>query len=566
MYFYAKKALKKFFSVILAVFILASAARTAHAGGFADVPQSNFFHTAVIAVTNAGLMSGTNASSFGVNTLLSKFEAAVVFAKAAGFLKESAAEQERIYAKHSQTINNYAKNHANWNRLSDYEIAYLLEKGVMIPADLGEFYRTIGGSDVLRALSKEEMCVYLVRLIGKEEAAKAVNIAAGARFGDDSAIETANRPYIYYLKGINVVSGDTDGNFSPKAGATKGMLALLLHRVFGDLPVNRAQADEKVTGVIARVYPAFRALHIEDTIAGGKVYPVANDAKITVNGRTAAFSELVEGMEISAVSRLEGIVSIDAVRASVNLPPDLPFENTGGAKVQTLEGTVVTASRTAVEVELRLLTVRGEIYTERRTYGITSSTVVLYNGETAEVVTAKTGDRAVLRVSANDRAEMISITEKYRAVNGFILERHMMTDAVLLTVADNVTKRAVELIVPRGAVVTRNNARTDAANLRIGDTFTAALEYETVLNMSAAGEKRMLSGRVIEIVISAKGSSVTIVDADNTVHTFGADKLSGNNAANNAKTPIDEIYLVKLGDSVSVFLDSSEVENIAVIR
>jgi hypothetical protein len=384
------------------------------------------------------------------------------------------------------------------------------------------------------------------------------------RFNDDANIEAANRQYVYYLRATGVVAGDGSNNFNPKTGATKAMLAFLLYRLLDELPVmqkNQAPLEEMVEGVVERVYPAFRAVLISNATDGSRIYPVTSNAEIKINGRAAAFDDITEGMEVAVVVRLEGIVLIDVARRThtADSVPDVTDNTNTQTILQTFEGVIVSTAENIIEVELRLLTLRGEIYNERRSFNVPAASVVFRNGVPAKITDAKAGDAVVLRVGAGGLVRSVDITEQFRVLGGVILTKRVLNaDSVALTVADSITQRVFEVTASADTLVLRNGSSARYTGLRVGDAFTATLEYDAVVNIAAVGQKTSVVGWVDEVVVSVRDSRITIVDDKGVKHTYSANSAS-------LSGPIADIYAVRVGDHVSLRLDSREVEGISVL-
>jgi hypothetical protein len=188
---------------------------------------------------------------------------------------------------------------------------------------------------------------------------------------------------------------------------------------------------------------------------------------------------------------------------------------------------------------------------------VTTDSAVFRNGVPAALTDAKPGDAVVIRVGETVRS--VDVTEHKRVLGGVILEkRQLNADSKVLTVTDGVTSRVFEITVGADSSVVRNGTTARYLELRVGDTFTAALEYDAVVNIAAMGQKSTVVGWVDEIVVSSRNSRITVVDDKGESRTFSANAVTGTG-------PIADIYAVRVGDHISVRLDSREVEGISVL-
>jgi hypothetical protein len=548
------------------------------ASRFRDVQESFWGYDALLSVTEQGFMSADSWGNFNPNDFLSLFDAARILARAAGYKPTGASlaernEYDRAYADHIGTINQFAAVHERWDQTASMEIAYLLHKGIFVRDDLMLFFRFTNNQDRLAVLTKERASVFLVRLIGRNDDAMRLNVTIPMLFADDLNISASCRQHVYYLRSIGVVGGDTAGFFSPGSGATRAIFAVMLDNTLKaaeKLNTNDTQQNSNTfNGSIINVYTSFRAVYVmsPDPSHNNRIYSIAPDAVIRINGQNRTFADLSAGMEIIANVQNGEIRSITA--SSLSTPQNnspgtnnnqISVSNEIPLELNTLEGTVASSrsdlTGNFVEIELKLINPRGIIYTEKRTYRLHDNCPI-YRGDTRTIFTnIAAGD--IITVSVHGTvAYNIRLEEKNRRINGgTIIEKKVsqFTNAPIIVVRDE-NNKIFELTVRPSSSMRRNSAIiTNHNDLRVGDTVNANLEYDVIIDIQAFGIRTTIEGWVREINISLRGSSVTVADSDGTEATY---QIIGT---------LVNVYSLRIGSRVRVRLDSLEVEAVTVLQ
>jgi len=202
---------------------------------FPDVDTAHPAYESIMRITDLGLMSGDSDGNFNPDGYIDKFETAMILALIAGYKTRDCTEEEKAYfdksyEKNSAYLNHFAKTYARWNPAADRQIAYLLEEKILSAADLKEFVG-IRSNDTegVRALTNEEAAVFITKAAGKKDAA--ASTAATSLYADDSKISAAARPYVYYLKSVNVMTGGANNSFNPRSAITRADFAVLLDKI-----------------------------------------------------------------------------------------------------------------------------------------------------------------------------------------------------------------------------------------------------------------------------------------------------------------------------------------------
>ena len=514
----------RFFTFLLALLLTVTAASFTNpvsAATYKDVPSTYWGYNAINRVTDLGFMSGDLSGNFSPNATLDKFETIKILAKMAGYKYTGATTAEQTYynncyTKHSGYINLFVKKFSLWNATTDKEVAFLLEKGVLKNEDLNQFVVIVNNRETLRMLSREEACVFFVRLMN---ATSKVSNTTANPFRDDASISATAKPYVYYLRSLGVVSGDANNNFAPKSAVTKAAMASMINTVWTLMssspaatpttptataqptatpaPTATSANTTTISGKIGKLYYDFRALQVSSSDANNnKIYPAAANVTITINGAAKTFADLREGMNFSAVVVNGDMISITAT-SNGTITPVTPTPTTKPTATPTTKPTATPTPTPATAAKNRKFS--GELVA--KTAGTTAAAL-----------------------------PVLTIQEKSGQLN--------------------------EILVPSNASIKRNNTATPWGNLRIGDTVEVSTEYDKLLTLTATGKLSAVDGFVREIRITATNAELTISDTGNST------KTTVYPVATNLVNP----YNFRIGAKLRLQLDSKEVISYSVLQ
>ena len=228
---------KKIISIIaLALCFVMMATTTLFASSMKDVPSSHWAYKEITEMQKQGLLLASSQGEFFPNNYVTYFELSKVLAKATGY-KDAAIDPnidpalkkaiKDNYERQKATIEAHEKNYQYWQKDANQEIAYLLGKGYLAKEDLGKFMsKSTSGQESKRGVRKEDIAVYLVRILHIEKTAKEEYLSTG--FKDQASINAAARPHVEYLRKKNIVNGSSDGNFGPTDPITRAILSKML--------------------------------------------------------------------------------------------------------------------------------------------------------------------------------------------------------------------------------------------------------------------------------------------------------------------------------------------------
>jgi len=569
------KLLALAFALILAVGSLSVSAAT-----FKDVPSSHWAYAAINRVSDLGFMSGDLSGNFKPDGMIDKFETTKILAAMAGYKVSGATAAEtqeytNAYNKHIGFINLYVSKFSLWNSTVNKEIAFLLEKGILVGDDLNQFVVIVNNKESLRALSREEAAVFLVRLMNR---VSSVTTSYTNPFADDSTISASAKPYVYYLRSIGVLNGDSKNNFNPRNAVLRSAMATMINSVWTILNPNAVVTTPtpaatptpapnanytSVTGTVSKVYADFRAIQVSSTDAASnnKIMPVKTSATITVDGVAAPFTSLKEGMSFTGLALSGELTSVLAVTTGGAVATPTPTPGTSGeipATTSVLEGTVSTSSTSSIGIEVRMLNPRGDIYTEIRTFTIPASCTITRSGKTVTALSIAKNDLVKATIT-NGVLSKLELQEKDRSFTGEIVGKRVNETSTsvipIISVKDSAGNISELVVTDKSLINRRTVGNTTWHSLRIGDTVDITAEYDQLLTMYAYGVSSMVEGTVKEIRISTTGCEVTVADAKNVLTTYPVVSDGGL-----------DYYKFRVGTKLRLYLDSKEIGDFTVIQ
>lgn len=533
---------------------------------FNDVPVTHFAFHAINWVShpdNGGIMVGDLQGNFHPNQTITKFEAARMFAMAAGFRSaahpvapELRAEINRSFDVWRPLIDSMAAQHPQWSRVADREIAFLLYRSILTPADVEQFMGT--------RLTRQEAVTWLVRLLERQAHAAAIVIPFHNPFNDNALIDNTFIRYVYYAREAGIISGDNNNMFNPADNLTRAQLAVMFYNALsGSAAVQLPGATTPVSTVSGIVELVHRNTQIFiSSPLGPQDFMIAPDATIIVDNiqRTAAF--IRTGMNINAVLNAQGeIISLVArtgsnVDAGVGIPVPPPPTTQPGIRLYADEGFVVAVSANPPTITIRTQRVRitGQIIDEERIFTLAQGASITRGGAIVPLSDAQINDIAFFRFNGTVIHEL-ELEDRVRNLGGVLLERHAMDSHGNQTIVIEVATGAqYELRVTTNTDISRGQLRNiRLQDLRIGDNVQIYLESGIVTRLHAVGTHSIIDGRLIEIRVTQNFSEVTVQD------------VNGNRLTYTIMPGIFDVYSLRIGMDIRLFLDSWEVMDIQIM-
>lgn len=571
----------KITAISLAIVMLTPMAVSA--ATYSDVPSSHWAYSQIDKISAAGIMVGDFNGKFNPDNYIDKFETSKILALMAGFKYTNRTSSEQTYydscvTKWKSFIDQYHK-FSKWKSEMDTEIAFLLEKGILVTSDLDQFVilESNGKDERLRALSRQEVSVFLVRVMGK--ASEATSATYTESFKDSGKISAASKPYVYYLKSIGVIAGDTDNNFNPDGAVTRAAMAVLAQKTLDIMNPSSAAATQSptsttpaasetydtISGSVSKVYSSFRAIQVSSVGSSSnvKIYPVANNATIKIDGVTKTFEDITEGMTITGVLSGTDLISVTAVSSSGTSSASSSSSSSSAtipSARSTIEGTVATLNFNAggnyVGIEVRMLNAKGVIYTETRTFLIPSSAVITRGGVTTNHTTIAIGDIITAEV-ADGNAYVIKLEEKEREFEATLTEKKLSSETGTVTlVMTDAQNNSYEFVLTSSSYLYRKGVGAVTwSELRIGDSLDVKTEYDKIVEIYAYGSSSTENVWIKDIFISnTEQCRITATTSDNKTVVYPI--ISG----------LVDPYELRVGSKIRVYLDSKEIQSFSILE
>ena len=532
------------------------------APAISDVASGNWAYGSVRAIVNAGHMGVNAANEFRPNAPIDKFETSRILASVAG---QTPALLDQAYAIHGATIAARAAQYSRWNNASNREIAFLLERGVFSENDLGNFIVRTGEAENLRALSRQEAAVYLVRLMGRSSAARTANLPQD--FADNARINSASRPYVYYLRSLEIIAGEPNNNFNPNGVVTRTTFAVLLDRVVQAMgttapapaapaipqqPPVQATAPAAVaaiSGNIVQVNITGNTLQIREMDDSVRIMALADHANVFVNGNRQAIGSLLPSMSIVAVTTNGIITDIHAQNLVTPTTPAAP-----AAVERQVIGTVREIGTDNITVDVRILNPQGFVVTQREVITITSASTLARAGVPITLANINVNDSINGTVRGNV-ATRIDLFERNRSMNVTVVERR--TESVLGTnyfIVRDQNGMLHEFVVNNATTLRRIGSvgTVRFQDIRVGDTLDLLAEYSLIIEAYAYGSRGSAEGTISEILLSRAGNSVIVIDSRGEARRF------------HIRDGAFDVHSMRVNQRVTLRLDSLEVEGFTV--
>ena len=289
---------------IIITLILSTLVNT-YAVTFNDVSKDHWAYNYIQNMSDLGILVGDLSGNFNPDANISKFDALKIIATLAGYEYNPKSDIHKNYyktlnEKYKDVISFYENKYSKWNFSVSYEIAYLLEKGILKLNELDQFIVLQNGKEQLRALSNEEIALYLVRIMGLEEEVNKMEFDYTLEDSINIAPDKINS--VYYLKSLNIFNLSSE-KFYPKKAITKAKLSELITNFlnYTGIKINVNNNEEQFSGnniytkfvLIEKIYFLENIIQIK-TEYGTKFYKLKDNLNVVIDGEKALLNDISE--------------------------------------------------------------------------------------------------------------------------------------------------------------------------------------------------------------------------------------------------------------------------------
>ncbi|MCL1935425.1 MAG: S-layer homology domain-containing protein [Defluviitaleaceae bacterium] len=551
--------LKKIIKKLIFIFILASTNNVVLANQrFVDVPYDHFAHNAIINISDLGIMVGNTQGQFRPDALLDKFETSRILANMTGFrsIGLTPAEQAFInfaYGNNSDFLEEMNERFDRWSNISNREIAYLLQLGVLTEENVTNFILVNMDNEYLRALSRQEAAMFLVRAIGLSGEASA-GIFSNL-FADDTDILPQFRHYVYFLRNIGVVTANENGNFMPNAPVTRADFATMIDRAINynvDNNIINATRSTILLGEIVSINSINRNLTISlQNENAQESYAVSTNANIVVDGLISNFTGLEHNMQIAALLYNDEIVALLGISRGFrellnqNVGQPLNFQN-------SINGFVSHISDEEIIIETRTISTTYSIQTNNLSFELSENTTVTMNNSSIPIEDIIIGDIVTVAISRGV-VEQIDVLQRNRAFTGTLVSRNEISDFDIFTytIVDEYENYHEFLVTDSTRLERAGSGVVNFENVRLGDVVEIVAQANELTSLFAFGNRTFVDGNVISVNFAYDISSVVLQKQNENVTYYIIGSLPN-------------MQNITVGSRIRLTVDSLEIQEFSI--
>ncbi len=542
---------------------------------FKDVPSNHWALSPITKMANEGYMLGDLDGNYYPDKKMDKFESSKIFARVAGYKYTGAtADETAIYDKAYETnkalLDLYDEKYSKWNSTADREIAFLLDIGVLTANDLNNFIgNTSAGVEGYVALTKEEMTSYMTKAVNKSN--EALVGSYSHKFNDDSSISTEFKSYVYYLQKNGVISGDEYNYFYPNKAVSKAEFATVLQRIlstFGTSSSDNVGDTSSVTGTLYNVYPSNNLIQLKNAYSVVDTYSYTADTVVTINGAVSSIGNLSAGYDVKALVTSGKVIT--SMEVTINSTDNNNNSNNSNGTssetsvtetpMYTIDGVVTLVSNDLITktltIDTEIVGLNGVKSVESFVYIIKNDTEIFRNNLKSAFSGITVGDEVRAEVVGNT-LNKIELFEATRLVEGELLEKKYENNSIYPTfVVELKSGELAEYVGTSDTTYNRDGeGKVHFSQLKIGDSVDIKINYSKMLTVYADGNLTDEKGYIEAIHIDREQVYIEFKE-------YKSEEIEKYVVADRSV----DIYDLRLGSYVEVFLDSKEVYDIDIIE
>lgn len=514
-----------------------------YANIFNDVDQSSIAYPSIEKISKLGIIVGDLQGNFNPDNYVSKFDAIKILSK---FIKNN--NNININeSKYNSIVLEYDKKYSRWDSSANTSLVIMLENGILNENELKNFIVIDkNNKEQIRALSNEELSLFLVRIDNKEDIVNSMSFKK--IFKDENDISPDKIKACYYMDSINIVPSKDD-TFLPKNAVTRANLAIILDKFlqytnidlniqtnnFEYLDYNNIQT-RFVT--IEKIFDKNFSIQVKignET----KIYPVEENAFIYIDGISSDLANVKPNSNAEITIK-------DTIINKIDIKSNLKINNIEGNNSEKIYGIIKNISDDSIGISYKEVDDNGFYSKEKidiiplsSDYKITKNGIIINDLKENNLATV---------ILENKKAKQIILEDDNAIFIGKIIEKSK--DKITIKTTDD---KIFEIGFLENTKIIRNGKECSIKDLKIGDTVNFNIKNDKISKIDSNGNKTKIQGIVKSIKINNTSSIIEIEDDKNNSYTY---------YANNFTT---DIYSIRILDSVSLYLDSSEIYAIDIL-
>ncbi len=574
--------MKKWINGLMAMTVVASMTITSFAAGtgtlYPDVEANHWALSAINTVTSKEIMPDYTNGSFKPLQKVSKVEAVVI---AYRLVKESG-QLGGFSAKTSVEQNKAALTAAGIPALyepysSDVYTAFgfALDKSLVTKEELSS-YMSAGKS---KEITKEELSALFgktLNLVKKQDmSAKVISLS----FIDNGDIDMLLAPYISLMVDNQLISktGDAAGKFNPKSTMGRDVTASMAAGVYAAMTGTAAVTNPPATTVPTTPPTTTPPTTSTGTATGTPSTPVNNETTLQTGVITTVYADKFS-IEVKDKLDITNVYSLSGTEILKN-NERIGFLNVEVGNEVTL--TLSSGKVTKMIVTLVYPTIEGKFdnlsktQTDPTTKEVTR-VITLIDAQGTKLYKKVRVGTPVEVDHAIKKAEDLVVGDKVVvSYNGFYATKIAAYSAkheLIITIAKPFELKAGTLFtykLPDGRIMDVKLAsvpevlKSGNKDLKKGDIVKATFLFGELKKMEATGMVAEDSGNIREVLISDGTSKITILNKENERKTYNVQSKIAITIGD-AKATIDGLYQLRIGQEVSMEMDTAGIHTLAV--
>ena len=535
--------LKKILGIfIMTTFLLLNYVNV-YANIFNDVDQSSIAYPSIEKISKLSIIVGDLQGNFNPDNYVSKFDAIKILSK----LIKNNNNININESKYNNIVLEYDKKYSRWDSSANTSLVIMLENGILNEDELNNFIVIDkNNKEQIRALSNEELSLFLVRIDNKEDIVNSMSFKK--IFKDENNISPDKIKACYYMDSINIVLSKDD-TFLPKNAVTRANLAIILDKFLQytniDLNVQTNNFEyldyNNIQTRFVTIEKIFdKNFSIQVKIGNEtKIYPVEENAFIYIDGISSDLANVKPNSNAEITIK-------DNIINKIDIKSNLKINNIEDNNSEKIYGIIKNISDDSIGISYKEVDDNGFYSKEKidiiplsSDYKITKNGIIVSDLKENNLATV---------ILENKKAKQIILEDDNTIFIGKIIEKSK--DKITIKTTDD---KIFEIGFLENAKIIRNDKECSIKDLKIGDTVNVNIKNDKISKIDSNGSKTKIQGIVKSIKINNTSSIIEIEDNKNNSHTY---------YANNFTT---DIYSIRILDSVSLYLDSSEIYAIDIL-
>lgn len=328
---------KRFIALATAAMCMAGSVNTVFASTFADINDVPWSGAAqyIDEAASLGLMAGYTENG----KKLCKARNNVTYNEAVQLIYSIMSSYNSANKASSSVITKWTSTmqSANIPTWAYESTAYALENSVLSANDLKIFM----SSGTQNYAKREDVGVIFGKALSK---IYSVNQSASLSYNDKASVSASSVPYLELLNRLNLMVGDANNNFNPKANINRAEMAVLSTKTYKELKGsgtgnNNNTVNEQIVGTVTKVSDSEITVK---TSSSEKTVKVSSSAAVMYNGEKGKLSDIKEDDSVIVVTN-------NGTATFINAYPSKGSSSSSSSEIT--KGTITSISKTRITIE-----------------------------------------------------------------------------------------------------------------------------------------------------------------------------------------------------------------------